>query len=62
MDGERLRLEDAVVRAEQRVSLARAMAERYPTVLLAQQRLRRAENEMKRARNDLDRLKLKPPN
>jgi hypothetical protein len=60
MDRERLRLEDEVVRAEQRLTVARGMAERFPTVRHAQERLRHAEEELKRARCDLDRLKLRP--
>jgi len=53
MDQERLRLEGEVVRAEQRVTVAREMAERFPTVPHAHERLRHAEEELKRARCDL---------
>ena len=60
MDPERLRLEGEVVRAEQRATLARELAERFPTVPHAQERLRRAEEELKRAQFDLDRLKPTP--
>jgi len=61
MDPERLRLEGEVVRAEQRVTVARELAERFPTVPHAQEHFRRAEEDLRHAQGALDRLKLKPP-